>query len=677
MGFLRVCGLPVYVVNECPRLQFTILEHGKKKIPERESVYYCEEFLTLDIETSTLSRDLNIMYVWMVCYNNLFCVYGRTWDEFMSFMMRVKMSIPEGSNAICFIHNLSYEFQYIRGLFDFTKEDVFCLKSRKVLRAFAGNIEFRCSYLLSNLSLSNFCKKYNTAHKKLDGDEFDYSVTRYPWTELTNKELEYCITDTVCLAEAIIKLNNFHKDNWYTMPLTSTGFVRRKCKNVLAPLRNSVIRDQSPTLDIMLCLKKAFRGGNTHANRYYSTKLIGPVWSYDIQSSYPAVIVNERFPMTKFVRVESDFFSFKRLIKNNQKALLFTICIENVKLSKEWWGFPYIPVSKCRGYNIKDIKLDNGRILEAKYLEISLTDIDYKIICEEYNFSIVSIRELYISDYGILPKAFRELVISFFKDKTELKGVAGQEDFYMLAKEFVNSIYGMMVQDPLKSRILYDNYDYIKDDTGYYDIFNEYIDSKYWIPYQWGVWVTAWARRRLEDGLIIAGEMGVYCDTDSIKAVEPLDFSFFNEGRIKICKRSGGFAYDRNGKIQYMGIFDDDGKYTRFVTFGAKKYCFEKDGEVGVTISGVGKKKGAEELKKAGGLDALHPGFVFTIAGGLEAIYHDITSTTMCIMGVSLYVTPNVSLVPSTYTLGLGKDYNSLLKEISFLREISTEDLLT
>ena len=65
----------------------------------------------------------------------------------------------------------------------------------------------------------------------------------------------------------------------------------------------------------------------------------------------------------------------------------------------------------------------------------------------------------------------------------------------------------------------------------------------------------------------------------------------------------------------------------------------------------------------AAGVEAFRLGFVFTEAGGLEAVYNDSPELSEYeIDGHKVEITPNVNLRPSTYTLGLAGDYERLLK---------------
>ena len=100
---------------------------------------------------------------------------------------------------------------------------------------------------------------------------------------------------------------------------------------------------------------------------------------------------------------------------------------------------------------------------------------------------------------------------------------------------------------------------------------------------------------------------------------------------------------------------------------GAKKYVCRIDGKLVCTIAGVGKKAGGKELEAAGGISAFAPGFTFVDAGGVEAVYNDDPHVpALEIDGHRLEFTRNVSLRPSTYTLGLSAEYEQLLRHMRF-----------
>lgn len=650
----KIVGLNIYTVYNMPELHFDFYEENKRKIS------YAQDFLTFDIETTTVNKELNFMYIWMFSISNKYVVYGRTWEEFEIFIDKLFDTLNDNERIICYVHNLSYEFQYLRGIHNFQKEDVFIMNSRKILKAVWNKIEFRCSYFLSNMSLDFWGKKLGIEEKKRSGEKFDYRKIRYPWTELTNDEYEYCFVDVISLYQCVEKTIKLENDTLLTIPLTSTGYVRRDCKESLKRKRG-YLHSIFPNKEQMLLLRQAFRGGNCHLSRFYCGLLINDVFSYDRQSSYPDNINNDLYPISKFIKESPTQIKLNSLIKSNRPVLV-TLCLGDIELKEKWWGFPYIPVAKSRA--IKNAIKDNGRILSADYLEITLTDIDYKIICQEYNFKIVEIKNLFSSVYGVLPKELRDTMLRYYKYKTELKGVKGKEELYTKSKSKLNAIYGMMVQNPIKENIVYEDFDYHIDEELSIELKMEKYHKDGFLPYQWGVWTTAWSRWRLEEGLRIAGESAIYCDTDSIKCAEEVDFSDFNNARIGRDNLTDGFAVDRRGKTQYLGIFDYEGKYDKFVSLGAKKYVVEVDGKLTITIAGVGKIAGGKELEEIGGIECFNTGLIFRAGAAMEWRYNDEVTHTITIDGGKIVVTPNVSTMPSTYEVSMSNDYDALIHDI-------------
>ena len=648
---------------------------GKKR-------HYIGITTAFDIETTLIdSVEQSVMYIWQWQFGEDYTVIGRAWDEFLDLQKRIKAVLPEDRWLVVYVHNLSYEFQFLKGIYSFYPDDVFAVASRKVVKAdMWGCFEFRCSYKLTNMSLKQFTSKMRVEHQKLSGDEFNYGLKRYPWTELSEEELEYCINDVLGLVEAVNALMARDGDTLQTIPLTSTGYVRRNAKRALkdGSVHHNFVYSILPDIETYRALREAFRGGNTHANRYYAGDIVENVHSADRSSSYPAVMCNCEFPMSAFTPIlpkdlNPDYIS--RCITIRHKALLLRIGIKNLRLRDPFWGCPYLSKDKCRNIHKAVDTEDNGRILEAEYLETTITDIDLKIIMEEYKGEIIFLQGWYAS-YKKLPEALINEVIKYYKDKTELKGVAGQEIYYDKAKALLNSLYGMMAQDPVKHNLIFKQVGDWEEDTSLTD--EEILgrsNQKAFLAYQWGVWVTAHSRDALERGIRLVQETEgadfIYCDTDSVKYTGTVDWTGYNSDRIAECKESGSMATDPAGITHYMGVFEtedlkDTGyAYRYFKTLGAKKYAYvEREGEgVHCTIAGVNKKKGGKELDKHGGLSAFAEGFVFREAGGTRAVYNDTPEMDHVVIDDrSLPVTANVAILPSEYTLGITGEYERIIK---------------
>lgn len=109
--------------------------------------YNINKYLNLDKKNQEECIFMSNMYIWMFSINED-VYFGRTWDEFYSFLLRLE-NWGTFEKKFVFVHNLSYEFEFLRNRFKF--KNVFSRKSRKVLKCELEdfNIEFRCSYMMS------------------------------------------------------------------------------------------------------------------------------------------------------------------------------------------------------------------------------------------------------------------------------------------------------------------------------------------------------------------------------------------------------------------------------------------------------------------------------------------------------------------------------------------------
>lgn len=598
------------------------------------------------------------MYIWQFAIEDTVIV-GRTWDEFKRLVKLLK-AVTGGRTTVIFVHNLSYEIVFLSGIFHFENDDIFPTEPRHVLRANLDNLEFRCSYRLTNLDLHSMTQRYNVKHQKLSGEEFDYTKQRFPWTELTERELEYCINDVSGLVESIHAIMELNNDTIYTLPLTSTGFVRRECKKAMKP-EHLKIMECFPSYDVFRLLRAEFRGGNTHCNRYYADTVIDEtVTSMDISSSYPSQQCCKLFPISPFREVVAPSPRLIDRLISLDYCVLFTVELWDVKLRNKYTAIPYIPVAKCG--KIGEYVNDNGRVLEADYLTITVNEIDWEIIVNQYTFS-AEVVTAYKARKGKLPKGLRQCNIQFFKGKTELKGVEGQELFYMKSKELLNGIYGMSVQNPAKGSILFNDGLYEDDTSLTEEELLQKARKRAFTLYQYGCWTTAHARKALQDGIDICGDDIIYVDTDSCKFLKKHDFTAYNEEQKKLAIESGLYATDRKGITHYGGVYEFDGEYDSFISQGAKKYAYCDKSGLHVTVSGVGKKKGALALSEAGGLSAFREGFIFHNCGKTRSIYNDSRFGMYRIDGHDLEITRNVVIEEQDYTLARTIEYTELIQE--------------
>ena len=164
-------------------------------------VYAGITYNNLNEEQKENATPQSCMYIWMFGINDK-VYYGRTWDEFVEFIEELELNTPD--KKIIFVHNLSFEFQFLKSVFKVN--NVFARKSHKVIRCELEdyNIEFRCSFTMSNCALASLPRLYKLPVEKKVGD-LDYSKLRTSITELTDKEMGYCEYDCLVVYYYILQ----------------------------------------------------------------------------------------------------------------------------------------------------------------------------------------------------------------------------------------------------------------------------------------------------------------------------------------------------------------------------------------------------------------------------------------------------------------------------------------
>ena len=528
---------------------------------------------------------------------------------------------------IMYVHNLPFEFQFIRCYFHFT--DCQSKSQRQVLKVFFDQfgIEMRDSCVLSGMSLAktaeNLTWPEHKSIRKLMGD-LDYSPVRFPSTKLTDKEIGYCFYDVkiiCCYIEEQIKM--YHGDIT-RIPLTNTGRVRRHVRNhcfshweidektgkKIHPYKRMIRRLTLEPLEYGYLLG-AFLGGYTHANAMYSTKMLKDVHSIDFTSSYPTVMMSEQYPMSKGAWINNlNITSYDDFVKflNNRLAVV-EVELWNIETKPEVPD-DYLSDSRVREKS-NDVIQNNGRIHKASYVKEILTNIDLEMVVKAYSFTSIKITSGYFYYKDYLPKEIIECVLEFYWDKTTLKGIKGKEAEYLLKKGMLNSLYGMCVTDICKDEEnctfekgwWTDKADVDKKITDYNN------DPNRFLSYAWGVFITAYARRNLFTGIMSMGKDYVYCDTDSIKFLN-MDahkayIEDYNRNIIRKCTECLEYwdldpamlaPKNQKGVEKQIGIWDYEGRYDYFKTLGCKRYLTYKDGEFDLTCAGLPTKAGLNAL---------------------------------------------------------------------------------
>lgn len=554
-------------------------------------------FLVLDIETSKemgysekLKKELPIK-TWLaygVC--ELYDITGklhsklrfREWSQLIEFLKHWSDRF-RNKDLLCYVHNLGFEFDFLMKNIARPKKFI-CNNSHSVImgKLEGLKIDFRCSYQLSKLSIAKIGQMYN-----FPKGHSDYRNI-YPDDEITEEEWKYCERDCDIIVPYIIdELKNYKMLS--NIPYTSTGRVRKELSNLI---NNEEIPDWDfmPPEDCYEALVKSFRGGLTMSNPRYTNKILNcKIRSFDEKSKYPSVMLTEEFPYT--IRKENNF--------DNNTYKKYKFWIAKVRLnniySKYDWGYISTATNTYTDFVFSDIF--NGKIINCKCCELYITNIDFKTINLVYNISSIEFLEFYPCEkYSLLPSHFFNLICEFAEPKCELGKQLKQiaEEFgedspewrecnkaYMESKAKLNGIYGMMVQKLIQSDYTIDeNYNWTEVKKAYKYTPNKHMKRNF----LYGIFITSYSRYDLVKNIVHNCPWNfVYCDTDSIKFIDigvPFDDinSPINEAVVNI-------PY-----LKDFNRFEEEPSYSAFITYGAKKYAYIREGKFGFVVAGLPKK---------------------------------------------------------------------------------------
>lgn len=618
----------------------------------------CNTLICLDTETSHNHDEQNpIGWVYQWCFSfQGQLVYGRKPSQFIQALKTVceGLQISENKKLMIFVHNLSYDIQYLKQyLIDAFGTDykMLAVFSHKFISFEIGNIIFRCSYRLTNKSLAKFSKDMNAKHGKLVG-AIDYDVIRYQDTPLKRKDWRYMFYDVVALHESITNLLHDEHDTLVSLPLTSTGFVRRDGRNASRKFCKNWHRKFTGTalslVQYQAC-KSSFSGGITHGNRFYSEKTVtGTIKHYDFRSHYPTQLRVQDFPVGKFNLLGRNMDAEKLKPYFADYCLLVLLVFENAELRTKDITLPYMQASKVKqgmakgGHTIED----NGRVLKFDGIcKMWVTDVDLKILWKQYKFTSYNFETVLCSVKGKLPEWFVKFVDKYYFEKSDYKKQVRKakaekneqkeiesELSLMKSKNRLNGIYGMVATSILRES-------YFMTATGdwsseYEKSPEELIERFYksrnnYLPFQWASWVTSYARAQLVEMVELVGyDNFLYCDTDSAFFIDDTGESErkideWNKARYNDSISIGAYI-ESDGEIVVYNQFENEKEnITSFRFLHAKCYAYVTDGEkLKCVIAGVRDRKGKDTREKElQTIDNLKSGFVFSRMGGTKAVY--------------------------------------------------------
>lgn len=561
------------------------------------------------------------IYLWQFSFNS-YVILGRHITEFIELLSIIAKvnNLGKKRKIRIWVANLGCEFQFIRKYLDVKK--LFGKKKREPMYFETNEFMFQDCLCFSGGGLEDLAKTY-TSTKKLVGD-LDYNIPRNSKTPLTEKEIQYAVNDVVILAEFNQYITETYLKQGFNPPMTKTGLLRFSVQqrfidsvieldeyNEICGINTKAIDtliERFPEKDDYNILTQyVFRGGYVHSNILNTGVVLEHVYGIDYTSSYPAVMLQCKYPITKFQKyngtVNDKFLSNKAWYARFEFTNLRNLTPHSIESVCKVVG--YDDMSESELIKAYGITLDNGRIQLANKLVVYLTDLDYKTYLKFYTWDSMVVTEIQYSQYGSLPDYLLDPLKYYYRIKSELKNKGLDETTeYIIAKAMVNAGYGMCVEKYQTEQAGYKDGEWITTSPPDYrkrlgidfrTLRSQGIPKVLLLP-QWGIWISAHARHRLLSMVHKINYDVIYCDTDSIYMLN------YEEHKTEIEEYNKSIlAYNEkhfDNLLSDIGTFDPVNKkhlfYDKFKTLGAKRYIKydskeEPKKQINVTIAGLPK----------------------------------------------------------------------------------------
>ena len=549
------------------------------------------------------------------------------------------------------IHNHSFDLSYLLPYIQLYlpyKEDHSCIlqDEHKIINYRQGGLDFRCSYMLTQKSLEKLGKDLNVEHKKKVG-MYDYNRIHYQDDAISQQEQDYAIYDVISLAECYEKQMQLHGDTAASIPLTATGYIRRKlrasCKKDRY-YRNKYFTKTKLTAETYPMQRGSYAGGYAHNNRYFREKVIRPeeygmqyIKHRDFRSHYPTQMRKNLQPLGKpqiyydcgsaASRYLNPNISIEEILALSPRFSTVTaLCIHACQLKDPKFPFPILQESKLEFESFEDhanmrIWADNGRVLKIQpksddvFCMVYVQERTLRLLYDQYDIDGVIAKVMRIPNKP-LPACISDVIDELFKAKTDLKykvkeceeryGSFADETFnakaeLMITKSLLNAIYGCCCFDPVRYNF---DIDYerenpifisnsIKTVEDIQKILDEYYKSRNnFLPYQLGCSITDQAKFELFEYMEVIGPENVlYCDTDSLFYLSNDEIEKKVEALNEKKRKTAPYVTDSKGNKIYYDVFEEEPDVIAFKGLHSKCYgvVIDQNGrpELQVTIAGV------------------------------------------------------------------------------------------
>lgn len=567
-------------------------------------------------------RPAALCFYWSLCVGDI-TVRGRELDE----LRDVLYKIAEAAEAcvMLVVHDVRHFFQFVRKYFD--PLEIFCSDERHPLDCQLVPLVFlRSGADLSGMTLQETCKRYGITCKTASKEWPQYA----PESALDLDAAEVIDGEAKAMA-ALIEEHIKRAGSVGKIPLTKTGYVRHF-------LRDRILYGKG---------KGTTKKDWYNARRYREYIGANPmsVEEYKILHAIGAYGICEHSPRSKGI-VECDPLYFDRKsayaahivcdyvpdgharyfaapdMEDVQRAMA-SQCVAGVFRFRGIRQRPFASVLYVRENRTREISEPDALQARDKYMisadcvELALTELDFVCVSECYLWDSVECLECVVYQRGMLPALIRKYALARFRGKETAPDPVTRR----VEKEQLNSIYGIMIQDPCKPSYSYDidGAAWLEPEVpAVADCIEAYNNSRSrFTRYAWGIWIAAQCRRAEWQAWYALQDFFVYGDTDSIylsSAGAPVALRYFADQNAEMLKKAQavsarlgvGLQFFRPTSGPVLGAWCHDGTVTRLCVMGQKNYIKEtKDGRFSVTMAGINPELSGEYVRKAYGARAV------------------------------------------------------------------------
>lgn len=632
-------------MKQYTRVSWDNFDWDKIKAPSnsfRRDHKYSPFIAGFDLESTNYHNIFAFMYIWTFTIEDQ-TAYGRTWADLREFLADAKehLRLSYGHKLIVLDQNLKYDFGFFKREIPIDGKLIAKSSHEIIICTVFDCMEFRDTLNYTECSLDEMGKQIG--YPKVHG--YDYSKIRISSTELSAADLDYCCTDSEILVEYFgreaERFGGIHK-----VPLTATQRVKRLLSIKMrqydskSHLMEAMVRkrqldpDDPKDRHTLKLLRIAFFGGYNYCTTMYKNQIIPNVDDWDADSHYIAQILLHKFPRDKFEPIRAprskaelqDMINHRGMYRNKAMLITFSFAPGDDQSEGLSARFPEIAFLPIYNKNYHKAELADRRSMVTRKMQamsagtMTLTDIDFALMFKWYKIGRIKIESVLATNYGSLPEYITKTCVDLYKQKKSAKAelsrireerepTAAEEEAYALIKSYLNRIYGIFVQDPVRTNYIFDGGSVVVDK-------NQRINTKNTqfapVLYQWGVWVAAWARYellsllgalavdRLPDGSTRYNYRVLYSDTDSIKGFD-LDKQIIAQYNAKVKNRVAEFC--RRSETEFADL-DGIGEfvcehYDYFKAIGQKAYAFcTPKGDFVYRVSGLARPRWDDELQR-------------------------------------------------------------------------------